>query len=657
MSYSVIINEPTIGLTDRTAYVDIGDAGESQTFDLQLGQRGTGTLVFIIRAGDSYQPTVGCPIYLYQGSQCVFAGTIDSVEYTWLGNQGDFNATLTLVSLEQVFDALLIPPRSYIAQTAGYIVADLLATVCAGVPVTAGTISAGPIVAIVTYAWDSVSSAFDALTTLAGMVWRVDPSTQTLEFSIPSLTPAPFAVDEDNTIYESMDWLRTRQDFRNRQVARLTFAAFPPSNSVFGPGSLTYAVNWPIDNIQEAFLTDAVRAAVTWTMHSNPTPGDTVTVGSAVYTWVAVLDNTAEFNILIGATTGDCSLHLQHAINADPNYAGVDFSLPTWENGLFNGGETSSPSTTAWVKVPGSDGNSYPVDSSNPASLSWATPTATGGTNGSFNTSLQVGLDGTTGNDLTYTVGSPTVTLLVAPLSYLCVVYWRLGGDCIAVQDDVLVAARALIEHGTGKYQMLTDDSQETSVQNGLTFARAALTSYSDLPITFYFYTDTPNLRPGLWLALSYAGPMATLLNGNWLIQEVTATLVPSYTWRYQVYVVNATVVNYLNFWLNLMGDGGSATAGSSGVGGGGVGLSYQAVPMSSALNMTSAAPAPVANTILSVRLAQPTTGMPYAVTWGANYDNTAPDIPQILSVACTVLFVMDSTSNLWTLAAMPVIG
>ena len=574
MSYSIKINEPSIGLTDRTSYVDIGDAGGNQTFTMTLGQRGTGTITFIIRAGDTYAPTVGCPIYIYQGAAIVFAGTIDSVETNWLGNAGDCTSILTLVSLEGCFDNLLIPPRAYDAgQTPGDIVTNLLATVCAGVPITAGTISLGPALPSPTiYAWDSVSSAFDDLATFAGFVWYVDPATSKLYFCAPTTTAAPFVVTGDNTQWESMDWLWTRTDYRNLQVAKLDFAAFPPSNHVlFGPG-LTFDVNWPIDNIKEAFLTASVRAAVAWTMSAIPTPGDTVTVGDAVYTWVAALDNTQEFEILIGASTGACSFNLQHAIDADPNYAGVEFSLPTWENGLFNGGELPLfSSTTAWVKVPGAAGNAYGVASSNPSSLSWATPTATGGTDVAVNVALSVGVAGDAqANDLTYTPGSTTITLAAAIPSYLSIVYWRTGGDCIAVQNDAQVAARAVIEHGTGKYQLMTDDSSETNVQAGLTFARSALSSYSTLPITFYFYTNTSGLKPGLWLTLTYAGPanLAGLLNGNWLIQEVDATLIPgSQIWRYQVYVVNATVVNYLNFWLNLLG-GTSNTLGAGGASG-----------------------------------------------------------------------------------------
>ena len=562
MSWSLKINEPVGGLTDQTARVDIGDAGSSQTFTLALAQRGTGTITFIIRAGDSYRPTVGSPIYLYQGSGCAFAGTIDSVEVNWLGNAGDCTAIITPVSLEACFDNLLIPPRSYTAQTAGYIVADLLSTVCAGVPVTAGTISAGPTIPGPTiYAFDSVSSAFDTLATLAGFTWYVDPATQTLQFNLPSTTAAPLTITGDNTILESMDWLWSRQNYRNMQVAKLSFAAFPPSTDFFSPGGTSFNLSFPADSITSAYLTDSTRALVTCAINTIPANGDTVTVGSTVYTWKTTLDNTQEFEILIGASTAACATNMIAAILADPTQAGTLFSLPTWANGLFNAQSWGASGVAALVKLPGTDGNVYPVSASNPTSITWSSATAESGAGAGTGTTLQVGTAGaSTPSDLTYTQGSTAITLAVASTSNLVVVYWRIGGDCIAVRDDALIAARAVIEHGTGKYEMLTDDSSETNVQSGLTFARAALTTYDDLPITFYFYTNSSaGLMPGLWLHLNYVGPanLAAMVNGYWLIQEVDATLIPgSQIWQYQVYVVNATVVNYLNFWLNLSGSG-----------------------------------------------------------------------------------------------------
>jgi hypothetical protein len=635
MSWFLVINEPVGGLTDQTARVDIGDAGSSQTFTLALAQRGTGTITFIIRAGDSYRPTVGSPIYLYQSngvsysaglalvingsvnislsgvgswtgligvdfqvvgdpqiyiftatsfnigtldrpyagtsayanytmssSGCAFAGTIDSVEVNWLGNAGDCTAIITPVSLEACFDNLLIPPRSYTAQTAGYIVADLLSTVCAGVPVTAGTISAGPTIPGPTiYAFDSVSSAFDTLATLAGFTWYVDPATQTLQFNLPSTTAAPLTITGDNTILESMDWLWSRQNYRNMQVAKLSFAAFPPSTDFFSPGGTSFNLSFPADSITSAYLTDSTRALATCAINTIPANGDTVTVGSAVYTWKTTLDNTQEFEILIGASTAACATNMIAAILADPTQAGTLFSLPTWENGLFNAQSWGASGVAALVKLPGTDGNVYPVSASNPTSITWPSATAESGAGAGTGTTLQVGTAGaSTPSDLTYTQGSTAITLAVASTSNLVVVYWRIGGDCIAVRDDALIAARAAIEHGTGKYEMLTDDSSETNCQSGLTFARAALTTYDDLPITFYFYTNSSaGLMPGLWLHLNYVGPanLAAMVNGYWLIQEVDATLIPgSQIWQYQVYVVNATVVNYLNFWLNLSGSG-----------------------------------------------------------------------------------------------------
>ena len=717
MSWSLKINEPVGGLTDQTARVDIGDAGSSQTFTLALAQRGTGTITFIIRAGDSYRPTVGSPIYLYQSngvsysaglalvingsvnislsgvgswtgligvdfqvvgdpqiyiftatsfnigtldrpyagtsayanytmssSVCAFAGTIDSVEVNWLGNAGDCTAIITPVSLEACFDNLLIPPRSYTAQTAGYIVADLLSTVCAGVPVTAGTISAGPTIPGPTiYAFDSVSSAFDTLATLAGFTWYVDPATQTLQFNLPSTTAAPLTITGDNTILESMDWLWSRQNYRNMQVAKLSFAAFPPSTDFFSPGGTSFNLSFPADSITSAYLTDSTRAGVTCAINTIPANGDTVTVGSAVYTWKTTLDNTQEFEILIGASTAACATNMIAAILADPTQAGTLFSLPTWENGLFNAQSWGASGVAALVKLPGTDGNVYPVSASNPTSITWSSATAESGAGAGTGTTLQVGTAGaSTPSDLTYTQGSTAITLAVASTSNLVVVYWRIGGDCIAVRDDALIAARAAIEHGTGKYEMLTDDSSETNVQSGLTFARAALTTYDDLPITFYFYTNSSaGLMPGLWLHLNYVGPanLAAMVNGYWLIQEVDATLIPgSQIWQYQVYVVNATVVNYLNFWLNLSGSGS----------GGGI------VSFSNSVASAVAVPPPPALSTSSAYLQTQPYGNAIEFTFSGTLNFDPSTVSQIASVSVWAMGISGGTVQIAQILGTP---
>jgi len=570
------------------------------------------------------------------------------------------------VSLEACFDNLLIPPRSYIGMTAGAIVADLLSTVCAGVPVTAGSISAGPTIAGPTiYAWDSVSSAFSDLAMISGFTWFVDPANQALQFCAPSLIAAPLTITGDNTIWESMDWLWTRQNYRNMQVAKLTFAAFPPSTSMFSSGPTSFNVAWPVDNIDHAYLTDSTRALVTCAIAIIPTAGDTVTVGSAVYTWVAALDNTQEFEILIGASTADCATAMIAAILADPAQAGVLFSLPTWENGLFNAQTWGAGSVAAFVKLPGTDGNSYPVSASRPSSIVWGSSTAQGATGDGSGTALQVGLsnDTATTNDLTYTKGSTAITLTTASTQSLVVVYWRIGGDCIAVRDDALVAARATIEHGTGAYQMLTDDSSETNCQNGLTFARAALETYSDLPVTFSFYSNSSTgLFPGLWLALTYAGPanLAALVNGHWLIQEIDATLIPgSQIWQYQIYVVNATCVNYLNFWLNLIGgsagSGGSGAAGGSGGGGGAGGALAFELLLTAPATITGLAPGWVAGATLTVKLTQDGTGG-WPVTWGSAF-KFAPQIVVTDANTTNIAMFFGAASGLWELSAAPILG
>ena len=117
----LLINEPSIGLTDRSNYLHIGDGTKTQ-FRNMIKQRGTASIELSILAGDNYQPTIGSPVYLYdinatgQGF-CVFAGTIDTIDTKWIGNAGYRLVTINCVSFEQCFDVIRVPPQLFTNQT------------------------------------------------------------------------------------------------------------------------------------------------------------------------------------------------------------------------------------------------------------------------------------------------------------------------------------------------------------------------------------------------------------------------------------------------------------------------------------------------------------------------------------------------------------
>src|ERR1017187_6958550 len=201
----LIITE-TGGDVDRTSW--LYDASGQISYTLTQGQRGTAAIDLILSASNTYAPVEGWPVKFQTLTAGVwttrFAATIDNVETKYIGDAGDRVTTLTLTSLEQVFDVLSVGPRAYFGKTAGYIVNDMLVNVCSGVPVTAGTISAGVTLAAVVYE-DSevVSDVFTALATASGYVWYVDPATQQLNFVTPTAVASPTVIVDGMIVWDN----------------------------------------------------------------------------------------------------------------------------------------------------------------------------------------------------------------------------------------------------------------------------------------------------------------------------------------------------------------------------------------------------------------------------------------------------------------------
>ncbi len=590
MSVQLFINEPSIGLTDRTTYIDQGD-NAAQSFTLQRGARGTAQFVFVVRAGDSYAPTLGTPIFLHEirgaTDKIAFAGTIDDIGIDWnVGDLGDRLYLLSCVSLEQVYDTIFVdPPAAFFGQTCGAIVAALHTTYAVGAPVTLGTITAGATLPAEVYDRDSLSSIFDKLANICGFIWYVDPDTQKLQFRAPTTVAAPFTLTEDLVLWETLQYKQVRQNFRDRQTIRIAFEAFAASNEVFqGDGATkTFDLAFLPAEVVDCKITNAIRSSATGTFTGQPSPGDTITVNDAPYIFVTAIDNTllgavdnSTVQVLIGGSTAATLQNLVDAINANPATRGVAFAMPLWPNDACNADAPSGLTFKVWVKWPGAGGNGTPLAKSC-SHFSWSSSTTQGGMDG-VETTLNVATAGANvATDVYYTRGSKTITCAVAPpaamsnggspevflQAYLSVTYRRLGGDCITVEDTALVAARAAIEHGTGKYHAIISDTENFDAQVGLVRAQQALAAFKVLPAEFAFMTDTPFLTPGDYLTVTILSPIgaSAILDGNWLVQEVDGNLIPAAeqtplplgNFRYTVRVINTYLVQtYIGFWETL---------------------------------------------------------------------------------------------------------
>lgn len=661
----LVINEPIGGLTDQTARLDF--SGDSGGFQLMMRQRGTADIPIRVAANDSYSPTIGSEVFLYDvgptATTLVFVGTIDTIPLTWDGVKGYRTYHCTAVSLEQCLDAILVPPQAFLNVTAGYIVTTLFNALMTGSPITLGTISGGSTIpSLVISDYTPLSDIISQLATSSQFVWYVDPATQQLEFHVPSLTTAPFSLVTQDINWDSMKWEQNRQDFRDRQIVQISQNAFANSSELFAPnGTANFTLRELPNQVVAAWVTKNTQNTAVGTFTGLPADGDTVTIsypasgstynwaalspyvlnqiiidpaghvqkvttagtsGAAqptwnasgsttvdgtviwtdqgisgggsfadtVYTFKSAIDNREWGQVLIGATAAACATNLVYALNASESHRGVEYSMPTWENSLLN---ADAPVAGVFTVRNKSAGQGYIAALSESATnFSWSAALTSGGSTTLGTEVLQVAVEGTSNTaNLYYTPGSASVELASVPGGpslpitapwYLQVEYTRLGADCIVVENTALVAERAAIEHGTGKYQQKTSDTNNTSAPTGLLAAQQALEAYSTLPVSFTFDTYFPGLTPGQYLTINMSDlpvGIAALVNGDYVIQEVRGKLIEVDTYLdpdgmpmganaghyvYTVTVINVGVIgSYLDFWAGLGGSGGGSSSGA----------------------------------------------------------------------------------------------
>ena len=142
----LIVNEPSLGFTDRSSYLAMGEG--SHSFDLKLRERGTANYTLVSNPQDptsapiSYLPTMGQPIYLYDqnvsGYALVFAGLIQDYTIRWSGITGlryiDVSGSLWSRSSDTVY----AQPMQFVNQTCGAILTALFNAFESGCPVFPG---------------------------------------------------------------------------------------------------------------------------------------------------------------------------------------------------------------------------------------------------------------------------------------------------------------------------------------------------------------------------------------------------------------------------------------------------------------------------------------------------------------------------------------
>lgn len=339
----LVINEPIGGLTDQTTRLDFSGTGSD--FQLMMRQRGTATIPIRVAAGDSYSPTMGSQLFIYDvgptATTLVFVGTIDRIEESWDGVAGYRKYLCSVVSLEQCLDAILVPPQAFINVTAGSIVTSLFNALMTGSPISLGTISGGSTIpSLVISDYTPLSEIISNLATSSQFVWYVDPATQELEFHVPSLTTAPFSLVTEDINWDSMKWEQNRQDFRNRQIIQLSANAFANSSELFAPnGTDTFTLRELPNQIVAAWVTKNTQNTAVGTFSALPAAGDTVTIsypaGGSLYNWAALAPYT------VGQIIIDPAGHVQRVTTAGTSGG----AQPTWNAT----GSTTVDATVIWT--------------------------------------------------------------------------------------------------------------------------------------------------------------------------------------------------------------------------------------------------------------------------------------------------------------------
>jgi len=353
----LIINEPSpLGPTDQTGRLDFSE-GQKHSFNLTSLQRGTADIALRVHQGDTYKPTIGCEVFLYDqtvsGDVPVFVGTIDRVKLAWESAGGEQIFHLSCVSLESTLDTIRIPPTiAYSGQSCGFIVTDLFnKLMTAGSPlIQLGSIDPTNVSAIpssVTFPnWPTLWSVIKQFAALSGFICGIDITTSplpSLYFNLPNTTPSPFTLASADLEWLSMEWEQNRQDYRNRQILQINPSAFAQSSELFlsssyGALPAYFQLLRPPSQVTFAWTTQGSQSQQTGTFTGAGTDGDTITItyptgSSSPYTW------QPNSPYQVGQIIIDPAGHTQqvtHVSSPTSNFSGP--TMPSWND---TGGTTS----------------------------------------------------------------------------------------------------------------------------------------------------------------------------------------------------------------------------------------------------------------------------------------------------------------------------
>lgn len=233
----------------------------------------------------------------------------------------------------------------------------------------------------------SVGSDFNATTTLSGRMDETRFTNGYARYTGPYAMPTDaFPTGGSDPHWADVVWLMnydsgiTDSSSYGRTVSAFNGAiSFQPGD---GPDVGVYStVNKQIPDDNTFIEAGLINATNIYTMTSQPSNGNTVTVGTsdgstpAVYTFKTSV--TTAFDVLIDTTAQNSLLNLLNAINAGPG-SGTKYGTGTTSNFDVNATQLPTGQFLVTANLAGTGGNAIPSTKTGTA-MSWATTTLTGG--------------------------------------------------------------------------------------------------------------------------------------------------------------------------------------------------------------------------------------------------------------------------------------
>jgi hypothetical protein len=183
----------------------------------QVNGRGQLRISFLAEVG-AFRPVDGQEILILEGGVRRFGGMLNEPEEVATPANDFLQFTCTAVEFSAICDRHLVA-RAYTNQALGDIVADIVLQDLAEEGISTSGVEAGPTIKKAVFNWVTVTQAFNELSELAGLVWRVDQN-KVLQFRDRASIAAPAALTNLSVQNGSLRVRTDRQHYRNHQVLR-----------------------------------------------------------------------------------------------------------------------------------------------------------------------------------------------------------------------------------------------------------------------------------------------------------------------------------------------------------------------------------------------------------------------------------------------------